>query len=35
MLKEDFVKVFQLKGGHHFGGDYEAIAEIILKEMSQ
>jgi type IV secretory pathway VirJ component len=25
-------KVVPLKGGHHFGGDYQSIAEIILKE---
>ena len=25
-------KVVPLKGGHHFGGDYKSIAEIILRE---
>jgi type IV secretory pathway VirJ component len=26
-------KIILLKGGHHFGGDYEAIAETILREV--
>jgi type IV secretory pathway VirJ component len=26
-------KIIPLKGGHHFGGDYEAIAETILREL--
>jgi len=32
-LKKDLMKVIPLKGGHHFGGDYKAIADVILKEM--
>ncbi len=32
-LKQSTAKVIPLKGAHHFGGDYKAIAEIILKEM--
>jgi hypothetical protein len=28
----DLESLSQLKGGHHFGGDYKSIAEIILKE---
>ena len=32
-LKNGPVKVILVKGGHHFGGDYKAIADIILKEM--
>lgn len=31
-LNMDQFKVIPLKGGHHFGGDYMDIAEIILKE---
>jgi type IV secretory pathway VirJ component len=32
-LDMDFGKIISLKGGHHFGGDYEAIAETILREV--
>ncbi len=32
-LDANLAKVIFLKGGHHFGGDYEAIAETILKEL--
>lgn len=35
ILKDDFAKVFTLKGGHHFSGDYGAIAETVLHEMSR
>ncbi len=30
-----FVLLFPVKGSHHFGGDYEAIAEAIVKEWRQ
>ena len=33
--KLDVGKIISLKGGHHFGGDYEAIAGTILKEVKQ
>ncbi|NWG02812.1 MAG: virulence factor family protein [Syntrophaceae bacterium] len=32
-LRVDLGKVIPLKGGHHFGGDYEAIAETILNDL--
>ena len=32
-LKNNLTRVILLKDGHHFGGDYSAIAEGILKEM--
>jgi type IV secretory pathway VirJ component len=28
-------RVLALKGGHHFGGSYEAIAEAILKQIGR
>jgi type IV secretory pathway VirJ component len=28
-----FVLLFPVKEGHHFGGDYEAIAETILNDL--
>ncbi len=31
-LKKSEIQVVQTRGGHHFGGDYRSIAEIILKE---
>jgi len=32
-LDVDLGKIIPLKGGHHFGGDYEAISETILREV--
>jgi type IV secretory pathway VirJ component len=32
-LKGDVAKVIPMKGGHHFGGNTQTIAEIILREM--
>ncbi len=32
-LPQGLAKVSTVGGGHHFGGDYEALAEIILKEV--
>ncbi|MGE5341825.1 MAG: AcvB/VirJ family lysyl-phosphatidylglycerol hydrolase [Candidatus Omnitrophota bacterium] len=29
------IKVIRLKGGHHFGGDYEAMAALILNEIRE
>ena len=31
-LDRNLAQSFVLRGGHHFGGDYEAIARIILNE---
>jgi type IV secretory pathway VirJ component len=31
-MDASFAKIIILKGGHHFGGDYEGIAETLLKE---
>jgi type IV secretory pathway VirJ component len=33
-LDTDLGKIIPLKGGHHFAGDYEAIADTILKDLS-
>ena len=33
-MDASLAKTIMLKGGHHFGGDYEGIAETILKESS-
>lgn len=32
-LDSTLAKLIVLQGGHHFGGDYEAISDIILKEL--
>lgn len=32
-LKSSLAKAVLMKGGHHFGGDYSAMAEVILQEM--
>jgi type IV secretory pathway VirJ component len=32
LLRSDMAKVMQLPDGHHFGGKYELISDIILKE---
>jgi type IV secretory pathway VirJ component len=31
-LKPDLARVMALPGKHHFGGDYQSIAEAIWKE---
>ncbi len=33
-LDTSWVKVIETSGGHHFGGDYEAIAKMILAEFA-
>ena len=33
-LKNSLTKAVLLKGGHHFGGDYSTIAEVIRREMN-
>ena len=33
-LPAGLAKVVELQGAHHFGGDYQAIAEMILKEIN-
>ncbi|MET0156312.1 MAG: AcvB/VirJ family lysyl-phosphatidylglycerol hydrolase [Rickettsiales bacterium] len=30
-LKKGTASVVQMQGGHHFGGDYEKLAQIILE----
>lgn len=32
-LKSSLARAILMKGGHHFGGNYSAIAEVILREM--
>ncbi|MBI5057421.1 MAG: virulence factor family protein [Nitrospirae bacterium] len=32
-MKEGLAKIIQIRGGHHFGGNTQAIAENILQEM--
>ncbi len=32
-LREGTAKVVRMGGGHHFGGDYEAVAETVLREI--
>jgi len=31
-MDASLAKIIILKGGHHFGGDYEGITETLLKE---
>jgi type IV secretory pathway VirJ component len=31
MVKQVNMKASEVKGGHHFGGDYQALVELILK----
>jgi len=32
-LDSSIAQSIVLQGGHHFGGDYEAISDIIVKEL--